>query len=441
MKASTYALLVRRRFAPLFATSFGGALNDNVLRNALIAMITFGVIASDPGERATLVQAALGLFMLPFFLFSASAGRFADRCPDRAVAVRWIKGVEIFTMAVAAVGLALNSAAMLLLAVFLAGVQSAYFGPFKYALLPELLVREELIGGNALMNASTYVAILAGVFVGTQLGASLDNQLTTTAILIVIALLGFAAALAMPSLAGTAATWRESWSFNIFADIVRTIKASMRQPGIMPVILLISWFWTSGAIISAQLPLIVRDIYGYDQNCYLLLLLVVCLGIALGSLANAAVQRGRTTTRWVPWGMALAALCCLGLEFPARPPVADAASLLDLQAFVTDPGNFSLVATFGLLSAAMGFYIVPMYTTLQLIAAKGSRGQMVATNNILNALFIVCGVLVAGAIVGRGGSLAAAMGELLALIGALGLVIALAAWLGLRRIKTGGPDG
>ena len=435
VKLKIYSLICQRRFGPLFVTQFGGALNDNVLRNALIAMITFGVVGSDPAQRAVLVQAALGLFMLPFFLFSASAGQFADHCPDRSVAVRWIKGAEIGTMAVAAIGLALGSIGMLLLSVFMAGVQSAYFGPFKYALLPALLKREELIGGNALMNASTYVAILLGVIWGTQLGASADNDLWITALLMVVAMVGFRASMAMPPLAGSMGSWRASWSWNIFADMGRTMRGCLKVRGMVSLILLISWFWTSGAVIVAQLPLIVRDIYGYNENSYLLLLVVVCLGIALGSLLNAAVQRGSVTTKWVPLGIGLAAIMCLLIDFPDRAHVANAADLGTLAQFVGEAHSYGLGLTLAMVATAMGFYIVPMYATLQLLAPGGSRGQMVAANNIVNAFFIVAGVLVAAAVTSMVQPIATAMGILFTIIAGVGAIVAAGSFLMLRKIS------
>lgn len=423
--ASTGMLLARRRFGPLFVVQFGGALNDNVLRNAMVAMVAFGMLSEVVESRALMIQATLGLFMLPFFLFSASAGKLADRCLERSVAIRFIKGAEVVTMTVAAVGLATGSPGMLLFAVFCAGLQSAYFGPFKYALLPELLHRRELLGGNALLNASTYVAILLGIYWGTELGSAEAPSLEITLVLMGIAAVGFAAAFAIPKIPNDdGIAWREAWSWNVFVDIYHTVKASLKTKGMVPLILVISWFWTSGGIIITQLPIIVSDVAGYGHRSYLLVLLVVCLGVALGSLLSAAVLRGSVSTRFVPAGISLAALGCFypflsGVEVSA----AEGESVAE---FLTETSHWPLIGVMLAVSVSMGFYIVPLYATLQLVAPKVRRGGMIATNNICNSFFVVVGVLIAGFVIGLTEPLPVAMQLLFAVIGLIGLAVA--AW-------------
>ena len=429
----TSLLITKRRFGPLFAVQFGGALNDNVLRNAMIAMVAFGILSEQVENRALLINATLGLFMLPFFLFSASAGSLADRCPERSIAVRYIKGAEIFTMTVAAVGLASNSALMLLFAVFCAGVQSAYFGPFKYALLPELLGPRELLGGNALVNASSYVAILLGIFWGTELGSSSYSGFEVTSVLMVIALAGFLAALYMPKMPNHAGTsWREAWSWNIARDIGATIRASMAVKGMVQLILVISWFWTSGAILLTQLPVIVSDIAGYGHRSYLFLLLVVCLGIAVGSLLSAVVLRGRVSTKFVPAGITIASLGCV---YPFLAGVGEEATKTDgtLSAFIAVSSHWPMILALLAIAVAMGFYIVPLYATLQVVAPKDRRGGMVATNNIVNSLMIVVGVLFAGFVIGLTEPLSAAISRMFAGLGLIGLLVA--AWAHLKVLE------
>ena len=429
----TSLLVTRRRFGPLFVAQFGGALNDNVLRNALVAMVTFGALSEQVANRAVTVNLILGLFMLPFFLFSASAGRFADTCPDRSAAVRLIKGAEVLTMAVAAVGLALGSVWLLVASVCLAGIQSAFFGPFKYALLPTLLEKRELLGGNALMNASTYVAIVLGIYWGTELGSGSGDGVAVTLVLMVIAVLGLCASLAMPPLpSGSGLSWRGSWSWNFARDIADTLRGSLKVKGVVPLALVISWFWASGAVILTQLPVVVREVTGHDHYSYLLLLLVVCLGVAVGSLTGARLLRGEVTTRHVPLGIAVASLACV---YPAMPGAAvdfSPDTLGTVSSFIAQPAHYPLVGALAVISVAMGFYIVPLYATLQVVAPKGERGRMVATNNILNALCTVAGVLLAGFAAGLVEPYSLAVERLFAGMGLLG--VAIAAWVrfGLR---------
>lgn len=426
--ARSLSILGQRKFGTLFIVQFGGALNDNVLRNAVVAMITFGVLSSQSEQsRGLLIQLTLGLFMLPFFLFSASAGKFADNCPDRATAVRYIKFIEIVSMMVAAVGLALGDIGLLLVAVFLAGMQSAFFGPFKYALLPEILLRDELVNGNSLLNASTYIAILLGIYWGTDLGSAHDNSLAVTVVVVVIALIGFGVALNLPALPNPRQTdWRKAWRWRIFRDIVANLRGALKVPALVPLIVLISWFWMSGAIIVAQLPLLVRDAAGFDHVTYLFLLLVVCCGIALGSLLNIPFLRGKLSLRYAPAGLIVASLGTMLPVWPRQDANVAVHELGGLTEFWSASFAAPIVGMLLLTAVAMGFYIVPMYAALQLAAPSAQRGRMIATNNIINALMIVCGVVVAGFIISLGSAVGGAIYQVFALLGFCGLGVA--AW-------------
>lgn len=430
------ALLRQRRFLPLFVVQFGGALSDNVMRNALVAMITFGALGAEIENRALYVQLAVGFFMLPFFLFAASAGIFADRCPDRAVAMRFIKVGEIGTAAFAVLGLALGDVNLLLLAVFLAGVQSAFFGPFKYAVLPDLLQPEELPGGNALLSASTFLAIIAGVYAGTELGVRSDAGVAAS--LLVLAAAGFAAALLLPALPNARPlAWGKAFTWNIFAAIGANFRHCRAKPWTLSLLCIISWFWASGAIISTQLPLLVRDVFGYSHQAYLVMLLVICLGIATGSLLGGMLPRGSKGNRPVPLAIAVASVCCLLPVYPEAALPAVGADLPGVAAFFSEPSHYPAVINIFVLSAAMGLYIVPLYVTLQLFAAPGERGQVVAANNIFNALFIVIGVLLSSALVGAATNVGEGIESLYAVLGFVGFGFAVLANYVLPKIEVG----
>lgn len=426
-----FKLLSQRRFAPLFGVQFGGALNDNVLRNVVVAMLTFGAFSDVGGaSRSLLVQAALGLFILPFFLLSASAGRLADGCPDRRLAIRVIKAVEIVTMLVAAVGLMVGNIWLLLLAVCLAGVQSAYFGPFKYALLPLLLARGELIAGNGLLSASTYLAILLGILWGTELGTTDDQPLVVIGILLAIAVAGFACTLWFPAVLGpVGSSWRQAWSWNFLGDTWIALRALVRSPPVATLVMFISWFWATGSIITAQLPIYVRDVAAHDHVTYLFLLLLVCAGIAAGSLSVITLLRTGVTTRWVPAGMAASALPLFFLPVgTAVPSLAASGELGTLADFLATGQAWGVGAVLISTAVGMGFYIVPLYAALQLAAPPDRRGQAIAANNIVNSLMIVAGVLLAGTLLGANETIAAAMSQLFVILGGLTLALAAVAW-------------
>ncbi len=426
--AATFRLLAERRFLPLFAVQFGGALNDNILRNALVAMIAFGSIAGEASasERAGLIQLAVALFMLPFLVFSPTAGRFADRCPDRAIAVRWLKGCEVATSLFAVAGLALASLPLLLTALFLAGLQSAMFGPFKYSLLPVILRRGELVGGNALQNASTFIAILLGVFWGTQLGVAENNRAATAAVMIAIAAGGLAAALAMLRLpvAGSEG-WRAALDLNLPAAIARVVRGARRRRGILQLVLLASWFWGSGTLVLIQLPVLVKDALGYAHGTYLFLLLLVCCGVAAGSLLSARALKRKVSLRFVAAGIAAAALAMMMPVWPEA--LADpAAEPAGLAAFLSSAHALPVGAMLAAVSVAMGFYVVPIYASMQVWAPEGERGQTIAANNVFNALFIAGGATAAGLFVLRFDSPGEGIYWLFVMLGIAGLAVA--AW-------------
>ena len=423
--APVLGLLARRRFWPLFVVQFGGALNDNVLRNAIVAMVAFGGIAGEAaaGDKALIIQAAVALFMLPFLLFSPAAGMLADSCPDRAVAVRWLKAGEIATAGLAAIGLFMHSLPLLLAALFLSGCQSALFGPFKYSLLPVILRRHELIGGNALQSASTYVAILIGVAWGTRLGAAGPQQEATAAVLAAIAVAGFAASMLMlPLPLPDSAGWKAAIRINFVAAAARVVRGVAARREIMVLVLLSSWFWGSGTLVLIQLPVVVRDCLGFGHDVYLLLLMVVCLAVAAGSLAAALVLRRQVSLRHVGWAIAAAAAALL---LPVWPPDAAAGPPAAIDAFFASESAGPIVFMLAALSAAMGFYIVPVYAAMQAWVPDAIRGQTIAANNVFNALFIALGATGAGLFVGSFAEIGAGTYRLFVILGVAGLAIAL----------------
>jgi acyl-[acyl-carrier-protein]-phospholipid O-acyltransferase/long-chain-fatty-acid--[acyl-carrier-protein] ligase len=330
------ALLASRRLGPLFATQFLSAFNDNALRNALVLMIAY---RADLGALSAqiLIPLAAGLFILPFFLCSATAGQFADEM-DKAWLIRLIKLLEIPVMLAAAGGVLAGNATVLLALLFAMGIQAAFFGPLKYAILPDLLALDELLLGNALVEAGTFLAILfgtmAGILIATRHGAVAVAAL-------IIALAAWATSFAIPHTSAAAPRGPARW--NLVAATVRLVRQSAGYPVPFRSMLGISWFWLAGAIYLSQFPGYVRFTLGGEEAVATLLLTVFLVGIALGSLLCNRLLVGKVSARTVPWGALGIGLFSIDL-WRASPVPAATEALAGLGSFLGDPGHWHILA-------------------------------------------------------------------------------------------------
>jgi len=380
---SQFRLLAERRFAPFFWTQFLGAFNDNVLRNALVIMVTYqaarfagegSVLASMP--PGVVVALAPGIFILPFFLFSATAGQIAERT-DKALLVRVIKAAEIGIMALAAWGFVAASLPLLLGALFLMGMHSTFFGPTKYAILPQTLAATELVGGNALVEAGTNVAILTGTIAGGLLAALPGiGPEAAAASGVAFAALGFGASLAMPRLApaapGLAIDWnpaRETWRNFRFIRGNRTVFLS---------ILGISWFWLYGVVFLSQFPQFGKEVLRGGEHTVTALIATFSVGVGAGSLLCERLSGHKVEIGLVPFGSIGITLFGADLFFAA-------------QALAEGGGEARVFVDLFLTGAFGGFYIVPLYALVQSRTEPGHVSRVVAGNNILNAVFMVAG--------------------------------------------------
>jgi 1-acyl-sn-glycerol-3-phosphate acyltransferase len=391
---SQFRLLAERRFAPFFWTQFFGAFNDNVLRNALVILVTYEAAryagAGSPlagMSSGVLVNLAAGLFILPFFLFSATAGQIAERM-DKALMVRAIKAAEIGIMGLAAWGFVAGSLALLLGALFLMGMHSTFFGPTKYAILPQTLDATELVGGNALVEAGTNVAILTGTIAGGLLAAlpGIGPQ-AAAASGIAFALVGFGASLAMPRLApaapGLAIDWnpvRETWRNFRFIRGNRAVFLS---------ILGISWFWLYGVVFLSQFPQFGKDVLHGGEHTVTALIATFSVGVGAGSLLCERLSGHKVEIGLVPFGSIGITLFGADLFFAA-------------QALPAGGGEARVFADLFLTGAFGGLYIVPLYALVQSRSEPSHVSRVVAGNNILNALFMVVGSLVTIALLEAG---------------------------------------
>jgi 1-acyl-sn-glycerol-3-phosphate acyltransferase len=385
-------LLAQVRFAPLFWTQFLGALNDNVYRNALLVLFT----ARLAREQAhVLVQVAGGIFILPYFLFSATAGMVADR-GEKSRLVRWVKLLEIGVMAFGAVALAVGNEWMLLGVLFFLGVQATLFGPLKYSILPQHLAPEELVGGNGLVEMGTFVAILLGTVVGGLLAAVAGTgPYLVGAVTITIAIAGWLASRKIPTAPATDPGLRVS--LNVARETWRTIAMARDTRSVFLSILGISWFWLYGALVLAQFPDFARWTLGGDEHVITVLLTVFSIGVGAGSLVCERLSFGQIELGLVPIGSVGLSLFAVDLFFATHGLSAAAgAPTIGAGELLARPGSGRILLDLVALGFSGGLYCVPLYAMIQDRANPAHRSRIIAANNVLNAVFMVaaaaCGV-------------------------------------------------
>ena len=405
-------LLRTRRFLPLFVSQSLGALNDNFFKNALVALVIFRT-----GEGGTALVALAGaLFIAPYVLLSATAGQLADRF-DKSRLLRMTKLAEIALMALAAWGLLAESVPALLAVLFGLGVQAAFFSPLKFGLLPDHLREDELVRGNALIEAGTFGAILGGTIAGGALIGLTHGPAIVGALGVLFAVVGAAAAFAVPPAKINAPGLRIGW--NLLAETVRLVRLSHGNRAVWLSILGLSWFWTVGATFLTEFPeLTKQDLHG-DIGVLNLLLVGFAVGVGGGSILAGRLLHGEISARHVPFAALLLSVFTFGFAYVASRP---AAGLWHTPMDILQSPS-GIVALLCLLGAAAcgGVFSVPLYAIIQDRSDPTRRASMIAANNVVNALFIVLG---SGAAAGL-----AALGfkpvTVLAIAGALNLVAAI----------------
>jgi 1-acyl-sn-glycerol-3-phosphate acyltransferase len=382
---SQFDLVRTRRFGPFFATQFLGALNDNLFKNALVILFAFGAARTALSTDA-LVNLAGGVFTLPFFLFSATAGQVADKL-DKSRIIRAVKVLEIGIMCLGAVGFALRSVTLLMTGLFLMGCHSTVFGPVKYSILPQHLREEELIGGNALVEMGTFVAILVGTIVGGLL-VSLPVWGTTfvSAAVICLALAGYAVSRGVPPAPAEAPDLSISW--NPIRETMRTIGFTRDNHAVFLSILGISWFWFYGALFLAQFPSFGHEVLGGNEHVVTALLTIFSIGIGLGCMLCERLSGGTIELGLVPFGSIGLSLFALDLYFasPATPPAGGSIGAL---AFLRDWHDWRIAGDLAMLGVFGGFFIVPLLAFVQHRSEPSHRSRIIAGNNIINAAFMV----------------------------------------------------
>lgn len=391
-KNSQFKLFSQRRFAPFFWTQFLGALNDNVFKTALLTILTYDALSwtdMDPGLLNNLIP---GLFILPFFLFSATSGQLADKLEKGRVA-RFVKLLEIAIMGIAAYGWMTHHLWLLIAAVIGMGIHSTLFGPVKYAYLPQQLKREELVGGNGLIEMGTFVGILLGEILGAVLVVHKPWGLHLVAgITIGIAVLGWLASLRIPLSPAPVPELKVNW--NPFTETVRNLGYSRRNRPVFLSLLGNSWFWFYGAIMLAQFPVYAKNYLHGDHSVFVLLLAVFSVGIGAGSLLCERLSGHKVEIGLVPFGSIGLSVFGLELYFASQAYVTPSA-MLDLGGFLAQGGSWRIL--FDCLGIGLfgGLYIVPLFALIQTRCDPAHVSRTIAGMNIMNALFMVVSALVA----------------------------------------------
>ena len=382
-------ILSERRFWPLFWTQFLGAFNDNLFKNALVFLVTFRLVREGGMPAEQLVILAAGIFIFPFFLFSGIAGQIADRYP-KDMLIRWIKGAEIAIMALAGVGFATAHVPMLLAVLFLMGTQSSFFGPVKYSIIPDLLAEDELVGGNALVETGTFVAILLGtITAGVLIEQGDSGLLIVMGGLVVVAVCGLTTARFVP--AQPAKNPGLTISRNPMTPILETYRVTRRNRTVFLSVLGISWFWFVGAGLLAILPTYTKEVVHGTERVLTYFLSIFCIGIATGSLLCEGLSRQKLELGLVPFGSIGLSIALLDLFWAGNPWEASTApaGLIGLGEFLAGPHGIRISLDLAMLAIFSGLYTVPLYTLVQQRSDPKIRSQVIAGNNILNALLMV----------------------------------------------------
>ncbi|MDP2241842.1 MAG: MFS transporter [Burkholderiales bacterium] len=386
-----FQLLKLRRFAPFFGVQFLGALNDNVFKQALVILLAYQTASFTSMSTDLLQNVAQALFVLPFFLFSATAGQLADKY-EKSRLISVTVAIELAVMLLGAVGFFLHSLQLLLLALFLGGVQSALFGPVKYAILPQHLKETELVGGNGLVEMGTSVAILVGMMLGAWLVSQAGwGVAAVAAASIAIAAAGLALSRLIPLAPaadpGIRINWNpltETWRNFCFMRGNRTVFLS---------VLGISWFWFYGSLFITQFPALSKNILAGSELVVTLLLIAFSIGIGTGSLLCERLSGRKVEIGLVPFGSIGLTLFGIDLYFALSGHVAHGP--VGVSEFLGDLGHWRILADLLLIGIFGGFYIVPLYALIQIRSEASHRSRIIAGNNILNALFMVGAALLA----------------------------------------------
>jgi hypothetical protein len=402
MTTSTH-LVRTRRFLPLFVTQLLGAFNDNLFKNAAVLYVVYTIYDSEKAE-AKFSALASGLFILPFFLLSALSGQLADM-RDKARIIRAVKLCEIVIMLVGGAGLVLAwrgfavkelAIPLMLLGVTAMGVHSTFFGPIKYAILPQHLRAEEVLAGTGLVEAGTYMAILAG----TILAGWISVQWAALGV-VITALLGYVASRQIP--AAPPMGQCEPLDFHFVRSSIALVRNTMHDRRVFLAIIAISVFWAIGSVLIIQFPPLAKDVLSASKEVASLFLVMFSVGVALGSVSINALLKGKVSARYAPTAvLGMALFIVLFEQVCERWSVPKAAGLLSVAQFIGQPLALPLLATLLGIAVCGGMFVVPLYAFLTTFVEKSQAARTIAANNIVNSGAMVAGAVLAVALSAMG---------------------------------------
>ena len=388
MAQTQFDLLSSRRFLPLFITQFLGAVNDNLLKTTLVTLATYRAFA-DPNTTKIVVAIATAIFIFPYFPFSATAGQLADKY-EKTRLIRLIKLWEVGVMVLATIGFTLDGGTFIsfeLAVLFFLGVQATFFGPVKYGILPDLLGPEDLMGGNALLEAGTFLAILIGTIAGGLLSVAPHGEVIVSTALMTLAIGGWLVSFLIPRARRASPGLRINP--NIMAETWTILRYVAERRDLNLSIIGISWFWLFGAIFLSQFPTYAKNTLGANAEVETLFLAMFSIGIGAGAVLCGRLLRGEVSARLAPLGALGMTLFTLDLYFASERVTSNDANLIGAITFLTHIGNWRLLGDLFMIALCGGLFTVPLYAILQARSEENHRARVIAANNIWNAIFIV----------------------------------------------------
>lgn len=389
---SIFRIMRGKRFSGLFTTQFLTSFNDNFFKNAIIALINFGHISktiSDEQRAVWIIIAGLS-FIIPYFLFSATAGKLAEKY-DRITIVHIIKFFEVAILTIGGVGFILQSVTLMLSMLFLMGVHSTFFSPIKFGILPTYLHKNELVGGNALIETATFMAIILGTIFGTQIILMQPyGEYISLFIMIIFSLLGLWTSYKMPRIRKTLPDMEMGW--NMFKHNLEVFRIMKNSPKVLKYILAGGWFWFVSAVMMTILPLYITDIIAMNKDVYTVMLVIFSVGVGLGSVLCARLLDGNISARYTPVAAIIMGLFALDIGYISA-PLHDGEGLGTLYQFLQNPISWRIMLDFTIIAAAGGMYVVPFFALVQNDTMPHEKSRMIAGNNIINALAMVSGGL------------------------------------------------
>jgi 1-acyl-sn-glycerol-3-phosphate acyltransferase len=398
--AGQFELLTQRRFLPFFVTQFFGAFNDNVFKNALIILIAFQGAQFVETSADLLINISAALFILPFFLFSATAGQWIDKY-EKSRSIRAIKLLEVIIMSIAAYAFVQGYIVMLIALLFLMGMQSTFFGPAKYSYIPQHLNDDELIEGNAWVQMGTFVAILIGTILGGVMIAQEQGRVYVAFSIVIFAIAGYLSSRSIPVTPSVNKDLKINW--NVFSETCRNIKFLKSNRVVFLSILGVSWFWFLGATYLVQLPNYTKTALGGNEQVVTLLLTLFTAGIGTGSMLCNWLSGKKIEIGLVPFGSI--GLTLFGIDLYFSQPDVLPVSTLGLQAFLVN-GNLRLIVDVVMIGFFGGLYIVPLMALVQQRSEPEHMSRVIAGNNIINSLLMVLSAIVAIVVLSSGFSIA-----------------------------------